>query len=81
MRIQRALSLDASPEALDKVICAGRGVRAFTATPDALVGVDLDEQAVATSDVTTLDIGNLQIRRARRFASAVYGLCENGKRL
>ena len=57
--------LNPAPEHLHQVIGAGRGVHALAAAPDALVRVDLHEQAVAAANIAAFDVRDFQIGRAR----------------
>ena len=62
------------PNDLHQVIGPRDGVHALAASPDALVGVDLHEQAAAHE--TALHLGDAQRRRRRRLGNLVEGLGE-----
>ena len=65
VHVQRILSADSTAKRLDQVIGARGGVGAFSAAPDALIGVDLDEQAVTAANEAAGHVGDLQIRGHR----------------
>src|SRR3970282_2908879 len=71
VHIERAFVFDAPPEHVDQVVCPGRGVNPFTATPDILVGVNLNKEAVTTPDVSALYVGNLEVAWCGKLGSSV----------
>ena len=78
MDVEGALAADPLPEALDHLVRPRDRVDAFAAAPDALVRVDLHEQASA--DVAALQVGDAQRRRRGRLSGVVDRLPIDGKR-
>ena len=78
VHVERVLAANPLTEALDEVVGAADGVDPLAAAPDALVGMDLHEQAAA--HVAALQIGDAQRGRARRLLRVVDGLPECGQR-
>jgi hypothetical protein len=58
VHVERALTANALAEALNEMIRTRHGINRFSAAPDPLVRVDLDEQASA--NVAGLQIGDAQ---------------------
>src|SRR5690606_3490800 len=58
------------------MVGATNRIDAFTAAPDALIRVYLDEQARAAADEAASDVGDLQLRCPGREARAIYGVFE-----
>ena len=78
MHVERILAANPLSEALDEVVGAANGVDPLAAAPDALVGMDLHEEAAA--NVAALQFGDAQRGRARRLLRVVDGLPECGQR-
>src|SRR5690606_25826109 len=82
VNVQWIAALQPPAEILDQLVGAAHRIDAFAATPYALVGMDLHEQAGAAANVSALQLGDAQVGWHGRQVCPVDGLreCSEGVR-